>query len=411
MIRYNLILHTRARAVSLPILLALLFLSSFAATVHAQQIIDDKLVGGPKDQTGHFENPSKFVIANNDFMFVTCPNGVFKSDDRGVSWSPLTSSSIADFCFDANNTLYLADDSGVFSSTDYGQTLTNLNGQLPNGPFSTVVVAPNGTIFTGCKSGVFRSTDGGMNWDHKAQTEIPFGASPLCVMVTPKGTILARNGNSYFRSTDNGDSWATSVPLTIQIWPVTPDNILRQSDNGLERSTDDGVSWHSVPSSPQGLLFDLAMDQAGDLFTFYAYDLYISKDSGTTWSVDCIITGGGQELGFTQDHTLFFFRQSEGLLRTLKPLSGVEATLERPDILLQLMLSNANGQNLSFTLPTRESATLTLYNILGEKVMTLAESEFEEGEHRISLPSNLATGSYICVLRSNGEVKVLKVLR
>jgi hypothetical protein len=318
------------------------------------------------------------------------------------------------FLFRPDSTLYLAGSlagaNGVYSSTNFGSTWSNLNTQLPNGPFSSVVVTPGGTIFTGCSKGVFRSSDGGTNWDHIAQTEIPFGASPLALTVTPKGTILARNGNSYFRSTDNGNTWQKSVALTIQIWPISATNILRQSDNGLERSTDDGVSWQSVPGSPKGLQYDLAIDQAGNIFTFYSYQLYISKDGGTTWSVDCTITGGGEELAFTQDHTLYFSQPSAGIWRTLKPLSGVQAQAGQTGMLLQWMPSNPIGQQLSFTLQTHSFATLTLFNILGEKVMTLAEGEYDLGEHRVSLPGNLLSGEYLCVLRAGGGSNTIKLL-
>ena len=265
------------------------------------------------------------------------------------------------------------------------------------------------SIFTGCSSGVFRSTDGGTDWDHIAQTEIPFGGS-LYLTVTPKGTVLARNGNSYFRSTDNGNTWVTSVPLTIQIWPVSANNILRQSDNGLERSTDDGVSWQSVPGSPKGLQYDLAIDQAGNIFTFFGYQLYISKDGGTIWSVDCTITGGGQELAFTKDHTLYFSQPSAGIWRTLKPLSGVAIENASSGLSLQLVPSEASGSLLSFTLPVPAYTTLSIFDVLGNQMVILAEGEFGEGEHQISIPNTLPSGTYFCVLQTGAEAKILKVL-
>src|ERR1039458_4052113 len=109
---------TCARAAGFSVLLALSFFTSYANRVGAQPIIDDKFVGGPMDQNNGYQDPSKFVIASNNAMFVIFPNGIFESVNLGLSWTALTSSSVADFCFGPDSTLYLAGANGVYSSTN-----------------------------------------------------------------------------------------------------------------------------------------------------------------------------------------------------------------------------------------------------------------------------------------------------
>ncbi len=222
---------------------------------------------------------------------------------------------------------------------------------------------------------------------------------------------MARNGNAYFRSTDNGDTWTTSVPLTIQIWPVSANDIIRQgSDGGLERSTDDGVSWNLIPGLPAGNPWDVAMDQSGNLFAFFAWQLYISEDGGTTWSVVGTISGGGQELAFSQNHTLYFSQESAGIWRTLTPLSGVSIEREQSGSSIQLVPSESGVPAVSFTLPSSGYATLSLFDVLGNELVTLAEGAFGEGEHQVNVPNTLPSGGYFCVLRTTSEEKILKVL-
>ena len=386
-----------------------LFSISLIQAGYSQPIIDDKFVGGPKDQNNGYEDPSKFVIASNDAMFMTCPNGVFGSASQGLGWTLLDSNTSGDFCFGPDSTLYLAGKNGVFASTNFGAKWSNLNAQLPNGPFSSVITTPDGTIMTGCPTGIFRSTDGGVNWDHIAQNEFPPSGSGAYLTVTLKGTVMARLGNTYYRSTDNGTTWTTSVPLTIQIWPVSTNNILREGNTGIERSTDDGLSWQSIPGLPTGNPYDVAMDPAGNLFAFFAWQLYISKDGGSTWSVVGTISGGGEELAFSQDHTLYFTQPSAGLWRTLKPLSSVPLKTESPALFLQAVNGPNSEPYVEFALPGPSEASLSLFNILGEKVSVLASGFFGGGAHTVSIPSHEPGGIYFCILQAGGASNVIKV--
>jgi photosystem II stability/assembly factor-like uncharacterized protein len=380
----------------------------FAGPILAQTTIDTKFVGGPKDRNGGYEDPSKFVIASNGTMFVVCPNGIFESATQGVTWVRIDSTTTGDFCFAPDSTLYLAGNSGVFLSTNFGVNWTNLGAQLPNGPFYSIIALPDGAILASCPSGIFRSIDKGSDWDHVGQNKFPASGTGAYLTATLKGTIMARNGNTYYRSTDEGTTWLSSTPLTIQIWPISGDNILRPSDNGLERSTDDGISWQAVPGSPNGPPYDVAMDAAGNLFMFFGWQLYVSKDSGTTWAVDGTISGGGQQLAFATDHSLFFSQPSEGIWRTLKPLSGVSPAAALPELSITAIFGQFPN-DISFTLPERSDNPLSLFDIRGELVKVLAFGTFDRGTHTVSLPSNIPGGAYFCVLRSPTGTSTIKL--
>jgi|GEM_PF-3811954 len=385
-------------------------LVSVARAALAQAVIDTKFVGGPTDQNGGYEDPSKFVIASNGAMFLVCPNGIFGSASQGVRWTQLDATTTGDFCFAPDSTLYLAAMGGVFSSTNFGANWTNLSVQLPDGPFSSIVALPDGTIFTSCPTGIFRSIDKGADWDHVGQAEFPGSSVGAYLTATLKGTVMGRNGNTYYRSTDEGTTWSKSVPLTIQIWPVTETNILRPGDNGLERSTDDGISWHAVPGAPKGIPYDVAMDTSGNLFLFFGYQLYISRDSGTTWNVDGTISGGGQQLAFGADHTLFFFKPSEGMWRTLKPLSGVPMQTETSGLFLREIIFPASTE-ISVTLPERSDLQLSLFDLRGEKIERLASGSFGPGTHNFTLPERISSGTYFCVLQTPSGARVIKMVR
>src|SRR5207248_8657826 len=102
------------------------------------QFIDAKRVGGPKDGNGGYEDIDKLVIAGNNTMLLKCLLGVFRSISNGISWSAIADGIYCEFFLAADHTLYLASDTAVFSSTNFGTTWNNLSSELPNGPFYSI---------------------------------------------------------------------------------------------------------------------------------------------------------------------------------------------------------------------------------------------------------------------------------
>ena len=82
-----------------------------------------------------------------------------------------------------------------------------------NGPFGGTVPAlainSSGDIFAGTDaSGVFRSTDNGNSWT-QISNGLPIGVSVLSLAINSSGNIFAgTDGSGIFRSTDNGNNWA-----------------------------------------------------------------------------------------------------------------------------------------------------------------------------------------------------------
>ncbi len=60
--------------------------------------------------------------------------------------------------------------------------------------------------------------------------------------------------------------------------------------------------------------------------------------------------------------------------------------------------------SINFELPVESNVVIDLYNVLGMKVMTLANSEYQAGQHQISFnASNLASGTYIYTISATGK--------
>jgi hypothetical protein len=102
---------------------------------------------------------------------------------------------------------------GVFRSTDNGDTWTEINNGLTNLGILSFAINENGDVFAGgdvdglCGNGrVFRSTNNRDNWQ-LVQNGLNTGNGINGLLATSGGTLFAGSyGDGVFRSTDNGDN-------------------------------------------------------------------------------------------------------------------------------------------------------------------------------------------------------------
>ncbi|HMN49109.1 MAG TPA: T9SS type A sorting domain-containing protein [Ignavibacteriaceae bacterium] len=60
--------------------------------------------------------------------------------------------------------------------------------------------------------------------------------------------------------------------------------------------------------------------------------------------------------------------------------------------------------NVSFSVPVKSNVTIEVFNLIGQKVMTLAQGEFEAGKHSVQLNgSSMSSGIYLFKLTAVGE--------
>jgi hypothetical protein len=67
--------------------------------------------------------------------------------------------------------------------------------------------------------------------------------------------------------------------------------------------------------------------------------------------------------------------------------------------------------NILFTLAKQGHVSLTVYNLLGQKVVTLVDEERPAGKYQVNWkPENMATGTYVYRLQAGGFVETKKLL-
>jgi hypothetical protein len=249
------------------------------------------------------------------WLVATVGGGIWKTTDGGVTWSDKTpelqtlSTTCLAMCASHPDVLYAGtgmgygrivdlEGSGVWKSIDRGETWTQLsstaNGQVlaainrivvdPDDP-DVVVLCSNDTFSRlGPKggeriSGIFRSTDGGVSW---TQT---FDPEPLWNRDNRVQQIVATPGNfDVLYATVNEVGVIKSIDAG-QTWTVSADDFALLSDIGNPPGGAQSLAGISVrtemaiaPSDPQRLYAAVERPRG-------VGDLYMSTDAGATWQL------------------------------------------------------------------------------------------------------------------------------
>jgi photosystem II stability/assembly factor-like uncharacterized protein len=252
------------------------------------------------------------------------PSRIFKSTNRGLAWSSL--SSVSDYLhtlrYDpANpNIVYAAGNYYVHKSTNGGQSWTRYS--IPSNYYSyALAIDPVNTsiLHVSCDSydgaqwvpGYAKSTDGGMTWSGRwLATEGGACISVAVDQLNPSTVYLGGyqyTGSTYttklFRSTDGGTNFVDKAGTMTGVYvyevcadPLAGGKVFATTAAGIYRSTDKGESWTLNSGYIPGP-YHLAVSKANtnNLFaTTTGGTPYRSTDGGINWTaVGSGIAGSG----------------------------------------------------------------------------------------------------------------------
>lgn len=260
-------------------------------------------LAGPTNVGGRITDVAMHSSDLQTIYAATASGGVWKSDDAGENWFPVTdnlpSLSIGDIALDPSdkNTIYCGtgetnggggsvtyDGRGVFKSEDGGNSWTSLGlentgsiGRIevdPKNP-NRIFVAAMGHLFSNNpERGLYRSTDGGISWQKKLFVNDSTGVIDLAIHPNNPDTIFAVSwerirrpnmrryggpGCAIWRSYDGGDTWT-------------------KLSGGLPAS-DNGRIGIAISESNPDILYAIYANAFGSF-----KGTYKSSNSGDTWA-------------------------------------------------------------------------------------------------------------------------------
>lgn len=211
-------------------------------------------------------------------------NGVYKSTDGGLNWSPmntgLTDLSITELIVDPTNpaVLYASSTSpfgntvGVFKTTNGAASWSGVSTGLSTHRVGVLAIDPTNpaTVYAGSQfGGVFRTTTGGGSWG--ATNSGLFAHTLVSLAIDPSTPATLYTGNStaqnaVFKTTTGGTSWSLATagldhPVDdLVVDPVTSTTVYAAARTSIVynstevyKSTDSGANWNPTGAGGESL--------------------------------------------------------------------------------------------------------------------------------------------------------------
>ncbi len=271
----------------------------------------------PRDENTLFVAALGHVFGPND------QRGVFRSTDGGDTWERVLHvddrTGAIDVAIDPNNprvifasfwhvsrTPWSLDSggpgSGLYRSTDGGDTWQPLTNGLPGGVKGKIGVSPSAAqrdlvyaIVEAEDGGVFRSTDGGDSWrkvnsDRDLRQRAWYYTHIYADPAEPD-TVYVMNVR-FHKSIDGGRTWSTiRVPHADNhdLWIDPNDNqrMINANDGGANVSFNGGQTWSTQTNQPTAQFYRVTTDNA------HPYRVYGAQQDNSTASV----SSRGREFG------------------------------------------------------------------------------------------------------------------
>lgn len=229
-----------------------------------------------------------------DIVYFGHHQGVLKSVDGGVTWSPVLRQGDAMSLVAVDDALIMAGHEVFMRSDSAGAIWKFVGTDLPDQDIHGFAVSPsNPKVFFAfvVSYGLWRSDDAGATWALVSK-ELPDSVLALAVAPgNPETLYAATMDKSLLKSMDGGKTWkpapgyGAKMAMALAQDPRDPRVVLAVTESGLVRSNPEGSGWKSVglngkdltavaisPANPARIL---VVDAQGRV--------YRSDDNGATW--------------------------------------------------------------------------------------------------------------------------------
>jgi|GEM_PF-3044782 hypothetical protein len=294
----------------------------------------------------------------------------------------------------------------------------------PGNPIFNITQSNNGDLFLVSRSGVFQSGDNGSSWNSIFNFKTNNGnfRSPVFTVSDSLLFFHAPEQGLVKYSLKNGNYTVTGFEKTgINAYHLTSNGVIYVSAfNSIHKSTDMGVTWDTLLYSQDvkgnDILIEVLYDEISDKLYAIGFSgrVYVSRNEGVHWGInEEMYPTTVQYASIGTDGKLFLGTAKAGVFENTKPLDPpISISIKeesRPQVPQKLELSaypnpfNPTTQ-IQYTLPEAGSITISVFNVLGQKVRTLAEGTRSSGAHRTTFnATGLPAGMYVVLLESTSQ--------
>jgi photosystem II stability/assembly factor-like uncharacterized protein len=355
-------------------------------------------------------------------------DGVYRSDDYGVSWSwisgdlSVTLGNETVFSLITEDSLLLAGTGhGVFRSTDDGASWSESNmGLPPTQVLGLALVRTGSNILLGTQDALYYSTNGGLSWN------------PSSLQNGDVGQVAAADGYAYanyisgiysqdgiFRSTNNGVSWtrvfnSLDVSYMSDMEAEGPYVYAGIFVGGMLRSTNHGTNWQGVGALSGVPVYCLGIVGTEVLAgTDTPGQIYRSNDHGASWQAFGEGLPPEQAVGAVSGGASYLYAatEDEGVWRRLQPTAVGDAPSPRDGLRVAASPNPFRRTTaVRCALPHAATIDLRVLDIAGRTVATIAHGVYPAGPRTFAWDArDLLPGVYLLRLDAAGLHRTARV--
>ncbi len=359
---------------------------------------------------------------------------IIHTDDGGYSWEsqqcPVQSLQLHRVCFANRNVGICTEselDSTVLITRDGGLNWVEADALYELLEEKAVVVdisMPEDDVwFVASRKKIVKTQNAGETWEVSSEVvqNVPFRAVEAVDQNTAWFLAVAEGDNHdpayLYKTDDGGNIWESlgEVRRNTELAATSRDVIWMYYYAGSV-SRDGGASWYSF-----GNTLNVCPVSDNKAYTVlwdslqYLYTIMLTNDSGLSYQnlleVD-YLTFQICDVSALDDNTLILVATHGKIARYTLDSSDVNEAVPAKAIQILNFPNPFNpATTISFTLPTDSHITLTVHDITGRKVATLADNFMGAGKHSaVFNGSDLASGVYFYRLESKDFAKSGKML-
>ena len=396
--------------------------------------------------SGNIGNGFCLHPTNKNAFFCMMGNNVYRSLDRGETWTNIAFCSIGGSChsfyvspLDTNLMLASKGSSGgyVARSTDYGVTWTAVYG--PGSltsygmPLEMDQNNPNVCYLGPDNSMLMRSTNFGLTWTTNwgappASYNGGLFRSPCDFAIAPENSNIMYCGDGttnsgsgvLLKSTNSGQNWTVVHSISGSEIPMLATSSLDVNlayhstwgSGGFWKSTDQFTNYTQVTSTSNMWAADIARDDPTAVsYGTYGTTMYISTDAGTTFTSTSAGGSYGAGVLFYDKGTLIY-QQGTGIYKLnnvsyIVPTAIHQISSEAPKqfALLQNYPNPFNpSTNIKYQIAKNSEVQIKVFDALGRELQTLFSGQLSAGTYESNWSGmNRTSGLYFYSLIVNGE--------
>lgn len=341
----------------------------------------------------------------------TMGGAIYKSNPEGTEFEQINEGMTVGFIWALlvhNGEYYAGTEQGVWKYDGSTWTQIGLVGMDVRS-----LISVEGKIYAGVwGGGVYVSEDGGATWTSIVSDMMSYAAvQDITVNVTVGFDIqlfVATLGGGVCFSPDGGANWSTLDLGYNFVWSIASTSsgtlFAGTYGDGLYTSDDNGNNWYKVIEVTGSYIYDITVDTEDNVYiSTLLGGVYVSTDGG-----DSFVNNGMGGVGVSSimatsnsESSTLYAGTSNGQL--YKKSSGDGITSVNDEVTPKEFKLDQNYPNpfnpsttIQFAVPKAGEYKVVVYNILGQQVAELLNTQLQPGVHKVQFDAaRLASGIYI----------------